>query len=208
MGSQRRVFVLDGSSRRRAELTWELTKSGLAAQPMETLEELLALGPPIGAIFVHMSHPAAVKGLVSFRDRFDQWFPVIVYCQQCDLPEIVDVIRDGASDYLEYPFTGEKACERLDRVIARSDCERAQHDLRVGALKRLEPLSKREREVLMHVSRGDSSKVIARNLSISPRTVELHRANLLNKLDAHSTAEAVRIAMEGGDMTLGITGEA
>lgn len=115
---------------------------------------------------------------------------------------VVEAIKGGATDYLEYPLTGAKVRARLAKVAERSEDERSRHALRIGARRRLAPLSPREREVLIHVSRGDSSKIIARNLDISPRTVELHRANLLNKLEAHSTAEAVRIAMEGGDMML------
>lgn len=77
-----RVYVLDDSSRRRAKLTWELARSGLAVQPFETFDELVGMSGGIDGIFVHLSDAKIVSHVAAFRDDADDWFPVIAYGQE------------------------------------------------------------------------------------------------------------------------------
>ena len=104
----------------------------------------------------------------------------------------------GAIDYLQWPLPLEGLRDALMRLV-RIGAETARvEERRAAARQRVEALTRRERDVLVRVVEGDSSKEIARQLKISPRTVEIHRGNILSRLKARSTAEAVRIGLHSG----------
>jgi FixJ family two-component response regulator len=124
--------------------------------------------------------------------------PIFVISGQGDIPMAVDAIRNGALDFIEKPF-------RASTVVARvKDCIEAwsqrQQDgpplntLPIGIPGR-EPLTRRERDVLSLIVAGASSKEAGRKLGISPRTVEFHRARIIEKVDAKNTADLIRIVM-------------
>jgi FixJ family two-component response regulator len=123
------------------------------------------------------------------------WLPVIVYSQE-PLPErIVDVVLQGAMDYLAWPFDAAHLRARLRVLFKR---KRSFSELRRRAMKAqrlVEGLTGRERQVLFELANGNPNKAIARNLAISPRTVEIHRANMLGKLGVKSSQEAVAVAL-------------
>ncbi|MFK4870443.1 response regulator transcription factor [Novosphingobium sp. ZW T3_23] len=128
----------------------------------------------------------------------DPGVSLIVYAEQVDIRKIVNVISRGAVDYLLVPATPAefravlaKARKRVDRAIP------AQHRV-TRAVERIERLTRREREVLLRVATGQSNRLIGAELAISPRTVEAHRANLMFKLGAKNTSEAIRIAIDAG----------
>jgi FixJ family two-component response regulator len=111
---------------------------------------------------------------------------------------VVSAMLSGALDYLEWPFD----LSRLDLAFRRMDAEgellQGRTHRRFAATIKVRKLTRRERDVLIHLARGLANKQIADTLRISYRTVEIHRANLMHKLNAQTAADAARIALYAG----------
>ena len=103
---------------------------------------------------------------------------------------------DGAIGYAAWPGCGDTMFRAIRNAGTRSGAAIAAGSRKTMALSRIEKLSKREREILAGMVEGLSNRLIGKHLSISPRTVELHRANLLSKIGARHSAEAIRLAIE------------
>jgi two-component system response regulator FixJ len=121
--------------------------------------------------------------------------PVIVITGFGDVPLAVRALKAGAVDFLEKPFDGDAILESVARALALSSQNRDQVSLTRLAAERVAALTGREREVLEHLVAGRSNKVIAYELDISPRTVEIHRAHLMDKMAAKSLSDLVRMAI-------------
>jgi FixJ family two-component response regulator len=127
--------------------------------------------------------------------------PIFIMSGKGDIAMAVDAIRHGALDFIEKPFRGsvvvQKVREAIEATAARRNGgeQRAMADLHFPGR---EPLTRREREVLVCLTSGASNKEAARQLGIGPRTVEYHRARLMEKLGARNIADLVRIVMEEG----------
>ena len=111
---------------------------------------------------------------------------------------VVDAVKAGALDYLALPLRSERLASSLARIEREAAIVIKARQRAIEARTRLSVLSEREREVLDRVADGRSNKEIARQLRISPRTVEIHRANMMSKLGARHAAEAIRMKMESG----------
>ena len=124
--------------------------------------------------------------------------PVFVISGQGDIPMAVDAIRNGALDFIEKPFRASTVVARVKESIEawtqRQKDTTASNMPSTGMLGR-EPLTRRERDVLTLIVGGASSKEAGRQLGISPRTVEFHRARIVEKFDAKNTADLIRIVM-------------
>ena len=110
--------------------------------------------------------------------------------------QVVKAITDGAIDYLSWPFDEAELTETLDSAHARAETISSTKMRVAVAQSRIERLSGREREVLNAVASGLSNHLIAKELGISARTVECHRANMLNKIGADHISDAIRVAIE------------
>jgi two-component system response regulator FixJ len=119
--------------------------------------------------------------------------PTIFITGHADVPMAVEAIQQGAVDFIEKPFREQDLLDRIQKVMqtAKQDSERQKELKQIH--QRLASLSEREREVLEHISEGHANKVIAIELGISQRTVENHRAKLLEKLNVRSTAGLIKI---------------
>jgi FixJ family two-component response regulator len=191
------IVLIDSDSLRRNGVARLFYDSGRHVEPYENFDELRAFWPLVGIVFLHDDEDA-LRSI--FELMLDQgcWLPVIVYADDPQPARIVDVILMGAMDYLEWPMTDEELATRLgllsDRKKSFAELRRkATHSQRlVGAL------SAREREVLFGLTRGATNKTIARDLKISPRTIEIHRSNMMCKLRVHHLGEAITIALYSG----------
>jgi two-component system response regulator FixJ len=119
---------------------------------------------------------------------------VIVITGRRDVPLAVRAMRAGAVDFLQKPFDDQALLGAIDRALAR----RTQSADRADALRRLERLTPRERDVLRLIVAGRANKEVAAQLAISPRTAENHRSRIMEKTDASSLAALVRLAMAAG----------
>ena len=124
--------------------------------------------------------------------------PVIVITGHGDVPLAVRAMKAGAVDFVEKPFAEEAILAAVERAL---EIGRRDHKVGIAAADaeaRLSPLSEREHEVLRLLVAGKQNKVIAYELGISPRTVEIHRARVMEKTRARSLSELVRLAIAGG----------
>lgn len=191
------LHIVGGDSRSRAEQARVVFDMGHHAEVYSELEELLER-PPREGVLVACGDILA-DGISSLLDTLGEagiWMPVIAASHDPHVDDVVSAIRGGALDYISLPLDRAE----LKRVTAHvlSDAGRHAEARRrlVEARARIGTLSRREREVLDWLSDGHSNKSIARELDISPRTVEIHRANMMEKLGAQHAADAVRLKLE------------
>ena len=193
------IHIVDGDMRSRAEQARTVFALGHHAEVYDELDELLKRPPDTGVLLVRQG--ALEANLSELFDRLGErglWLPVIVCSLEPELERVVAAVKQGALDYLHLPIDP----TRLARSLAIVEREAAAHGATRRRLNyargRVQMLSKREREVLEWLAEGSSNKVIARELAISPRTVEIHRANMMTKMGARHAAEAVRLWLESG----------
>jgi two-component system, LuxR family, response regulator FixJ len=124
--------------------------------------------------------------------------PVIVITGHGDVPMAVEAMKGGACDFLEKPFDDEVMLASVRGAMKRQDGEAKRNSSRAEIENKLATLSNRERDVLGGLVAGRANKQIAYDLGISPRTVEIYRANLMNKMHAGSLSELVRMALMVG----------
>jgi two-component system, LuxR family, response regulator FixJ len=126
--------------------------------------------------------------------------PIIVITGHGDVPLAVEAMRLGAADFLEKPFDDAVLLRSVRSALRQRESEQKRHSERAEIDSRLATLSAREREVLTGLVAGRANKRIAYDLGISPRTVEIYRANLMNKMQASSLSELVRMALIAGTL--------
>lgn len=151
--------------------------------------------PRSGVVMIH-DDAGSISELIEKMAAANEWYPIIAFCESPAPRQIVQAVLDGAVDYVGWPIGVEDLNEALARAIDMSEATGNTKLREVMARSRLDRLTKREREVLDGVASGLSNRLIGEKLAISPRTVEIHRANMLNKLGANHTSEAIRIAIE------------
>jgi two-component system, LuxR family, response regulator FixJ len=199
MSSRSHVHIIDHDSRRRARIAYELAGRGVHAEIYESLDEFATRLPDGGEILLADGStdcdPAALREVIEAARLV---LPFALYSGEPTPQRIVAAMLSGARDYLRWPFDPdllEVALERLSHDgehIARQQRRKFAAEAAVGEL------SEREFEVLELMMLGLSNKEIGANLGISPRTVEIHRGNMMRKLNARSPSDAVRLAMHAG----------
>lgn len=189
------LILVDEDMRRRASLSHSLSTFDVHVEPFETIRELAASWPRAGTVLIHETG-SAVSKLVDEMAQNGMWYPIVAFAEQPRIAEVVGAILDGAVDYLPWPVSNEELLTALDRAHGRTGRLGNARLREAIARGRIERLTEREREVLDCVASGLSNRKIGERLDISPRTVEIHRANMLNKLGASHTSQAIRIAIE------------
>jgi len=124
--------------------------------------------------------------------------PVIVITGHGDVPLAVEAMKAGAADFIEKPFDDDTILRAIRTALANSQTDGKRGAERAEIEERLKSLSQRERQVLDGLVAGQPNKIIAHNLSISPRTVEIYRANVMTKMKAPSLSDLVRMALTAG----------
>lgn len=121
--------------------------------------------------------------------------PIIFVTGHGDVPMAVQAMRNGAEEFLQKPFRDQELIDRvnqaLEKCAARAACQSEQQEVR----SRIDSLTVREKEVLKLIVAGQANKVIAADLGLSARTVEVHRANIMEKMQVNSLAELVRLVV-------------
>ncbi|HKR90790.1 response regulator transcription factor [Novosphingobium sp.] len=194
------LILIDNDTRRRAAISHALLSADIHVEPFENVVELAGAWPRSGVILIH-DRPGAVEELIQAMAGHGEWFPIIAFGENPGARRIVDAVLDGAVDYIVWPLSSGELASTLSRAIERATAVGNAKLREIMARARLERLTRREREVLGGVASGLSNRLIAERLAISPRTVEIHRANMLHKLGANHTSEAIRIAIEAALVT-------
>jgi two-component system response regulator FixJ len=194
------VHVVDDEEVVRNSLAFLLTKAGYAVRVHESATAFLAAAPAIrNACLVtdlRMPDLNGVQLLQRLREMSAR-IPSIVITGHGDVPMAVEAMKAGAIDFIEKPFENTVLFEAIKRAAAELGRQGAWHD--VAAInQRLALLSEREREVLTGVVAGLPNKTIGYDLNISPRTVEIHRANVMEKMEAKNLPDLVRMALAAG----------
>lgn len=191
------LHIVGGESRSRAEQARIAFALGHHAEVYARIEELLEKPPREGLVF------AVDDGSADYAQRFIArlghegiWLPVVFAAADPEIDRVVSAIKAGALDYLKLPLEMGDFARRLAGILAESGRHAARRRREIEAQRGIAILSGREREVLEALSCGCSNKEIARRLEISPRTVEIHRRNMMGKLRAGHPADAVRIWLD------------
>jgi FixJ family two-component response regulator len=129
--------------------------------------------------------------------------PVIFITGHGDVPMAVDAMQHGAFDFLQKPFRDQELIDRIQRALARDASMRTSLREHEHVRERLQSLTPREREVLELMTAGKPNKVMAHELGVSQRTVEIHRARVMEKSGASSLAQLVRMVMDQAPGTRG-----
>jgi len=187
-------IVVDDDYKSRHELTLALGKLGYVV-PADTLEELGGRWPEEAWLLVHDEGLQLSRAQRDMREA-NRFYPLVAYSRHAGISHIMDVLGAGAAGYVEWPSSDERLQRSLANIMARKWQKSTSTIEQARAKQRIGQLSPREREVLTGVCEGFSSKEVARTLGISPRTVELHRANVLSKLGVRNVAAAVRLSVE------------
>lgn len=189
------VYLIDSDWRRRASLTSQLIKLDQHIEPFEDVAEFADHSPDAGLIMVH-DEPGVLESLTGWMKQTNNWLAVICYAEAPETDRVVKSVMSGARDYLSLPIADRDILTAI-ATVNESFSSGAHAWMRQSmAQSRIDQLTKREREVLECVASGLSNRLIGEQLSISHRTVEIHRANMLSKLGARSTGEAIRVAVE------------
>jgi two-component system response regulator FixJ len=195
------VHVIDDDEAARESLAFLLQSARLAVKTHESARAFLEVASKVksGCIITDVRMPE-IDGIELLRrlKELKLTVPVIVVTGHGDVPLAVEAMKIGAVDFLEKPFNDEMIV-----AAVRSALDRQKHDSRrlaerAEVERRLATLSKREHEVLEGLVAGRANKQIAFDLGISPRTVEIYRANLMTKMQAGSLSDLVRMAILGG----------
>jgi len=195
------IYVVDDDEGVRNSLRFLLKSVGLTARTLASAREFLETYKPRqpGCVVLDVRMPG-MSGLelqqqLNLRGAI---IPVIFITGHGDIPMAVEAMQHGAFDFLQKPFRDQDLIDRIQKALERDARNRAaleQHD-RIRA--RFESLTPREREVLELMTLGKPNKVMAAELGVSQRTVEIHRARVMEKTGAASLAQLVRMAMDIG----------
>jgi two-component system response regulator FixJ len=195
------VHVIDDDDAVRDSLAFLLRSADIAVTTHESAAAFLRGGIPsdAGCIItdVRMPEIGGVDLLRRLREA-NVTVPVIVITGHGDVPLAVEAMKLGATDFLEKPFSDDVLLGAVRTALA-SEQDNTRRSSEVAAInEKLASLSNRERQVLEGLVNGHPNKTIAYNLNISPRTVEIYRANLMTKMNAASLSELVRMALVAG----------
>jgi len=193
------VFVVDDDESVRGSLRFLLRSAGLESRAFGSAPEFLGAYDPAqpGCLVLDVRMPG-MSGLelqqeLNLRGAV---IPVIFITGHGDIPMAVEAMQHGAHDFLQKPFRDEDLIERVRRALAKDAKARAALEEHKVIREHLDSLTPREREVLALMARGKPNKIMAHELGVSQRTVEIHRARVMEKSGASSLAELVRMVMD------------
>jgi len=193
------VFVVDDDEGVRNSLRFLLKSVGIACRTMASAKEFLDAYKPNqpGCLVLDVRMPGMsgieLQQQLNLRGAV---IPVIFITGHGDIPMAVEAMQQGAFDFLQKPFRDQDLIDRIQRALERDSRSRTALAQRARILERLESLTPREQQVMSLMTRGMPNKVMAAELGVSQRTVEIHRARVMEKSDAASLAQLVRMVID------------
>jgi two-component system, LuxR family, response regulator FixJ len=197
----REIFIVDDDPSVRAALAVVLSGEGFEVTGFPDGDAFLtaarARTPTCVLIDVHLPGRSGLE-VLKVLDAQHYPAPIFVISGQGDIPTAIDAIRNGAFDFIEKPFDPATIVARVRGAIDAWQSLGAEDSILASNFPGHERLTARERQVLERIARGASSKEASRELAISPRTVEVHRARIMEKLGAKNAADLMRIVLGRG----------
>lgn len=198
------VYVVDDDAALRDSLTWLLESVGLRASVHANAQEFLAgWQAPDNAACLLLDVRMPGMGGLQAQNRLPEFgieIPVIVITGHGDVPMAVAAMKAGAVDFIEKPFNDQLLLDCVQAALARDRQRRAALARRESVRTRFASLTPREREVMREVVRGHANKDIAESLVVSRKTVEVHRAKVMDKMQAESLSQLIQMAMSLGEL--------
>lgn len=193
------VFIVDDDDAVRNSLRLLVRSVGLSAETFQSAQEFLDNYDPTrsGCLVLDVRMPGmSGMELQQQLNLLGAVIPVIFITGHGDIPMAVEAMQQGAFDFLQKPFRDQDLIDRVQRALERDKDNRTELSQRARIRERSESLTAREREILELVTSGKPNKVMAVDLGLSQRTVEIHRAHVMEKMGASSLAQLVRMALD------------
>jgi two-component system response regulator FixJ len=192
----RLVHVVDDDEAVRDSLGFLLQTAGFDVRTYDSGATFLEAKADGGCVVTDVRMPGMTgMELVARLREAGSNLPIIVMTGHGDVPMAVEAMKAGVHDFIEKPFDDEAMIRAIEAALTRAELDAGQEGDRADVIRKLQSLSGRERQVLGGLVEGKANKVIARDLGISPRTVEIYRANVMAKMGAASLSELVRMAI-------------
>jgi FixJ family two-component response regulator len=193
------VFVIDDDQGIRDSLRLLLKSVGLPVRTQASAQEFLQVydARQPGCLIVDIRMPG--MGGLELQQQLNlqgATIPLIFITGHGDIPMAVEAMQHGAFDFLQKPFRDQYLIDRVQRGLQRDASIRTELKATESIFERLTTLTPREREVLNLVTAGKPNKVMASDLGLSQRTIEIHRSRVMEKMQAHSLAHLVRMTMD------------
>jgi two-component system, LuxR family, response regulator FixJ len=190
------VYIVDDEEAVADSVSMLLRSVGLKTQTFSDARSFLkAYGPEMaGCLLLDVRMPR--MGGLELQEELNRKrcaLPIIFVTGHGDVPMAVEAMRAGAIDFLQKPFNDDELIRRVQRALEEDAAQRAVLKQRAEIERRWSDLTEREREVARRIADGQANKVVAAELAISERTVELHRAHLMQKMGVRSVAQLVRM---------------
>jgi two-component system, LuxR family, response regulator FixJ len=201
MPEQNPIYVVDDDEGVRHSLAFLLKSAKFKVEAFESADAFLAALPSrVPSCIITDVRMPGMSGLELLKRLRRDGHPVtvIVITGHGDVPLAVEAMKNGAFDFLEKPFDDEVLLKTVSNALNRQEFDEKRAADRAATLDKIASLSPRERQVLDGLVAGLPNKTIAYDLKISPRTVEIYRANLMTKMEADSLSELVRMALFAG----------
>jgi two-component system response regulator FixJ len=203
MSQSGRVYVIDDDPAMRDSLDFLLVSAGFQVRLFDSAEAFLRGLPDMeaGCVVTDIRMPG-IDGIELLRQLHStssvRKLPVIIMTGHGDVPLAVEAMKLGALDFLEKPFEDERLVRMIETALSKADTGLKNEEVTADLASRVASLTPRERQVMQGLVAGQSNKVIAKDYDISPRTVEVYRANVMTKMQAGNLSELVRFAIRAG----------
>src|SRR6476646_3939318 len=203
MSHRGNVFVIDDDDAMRDSLDFLLGSADFRVTLFESAHQFLdALSSAyFGCVVSDIRMPGIdCLELLKRLKASHSALPVVIMTGHGDVPLAVEAMKLGAADFIEKPFEDDRLIGMIDAALKQAEYGARSEALTQDIVARIESLSPRERQVMDGLVGGLSNKLIAREYDISPRTIEVYRANVMTKMQAQSLSELVRLAIRGGSL--------
>jgi two-component system, LuxR family, response regulator FixJ len=201
MTTKGHVYVIDDDEAMRDSLGFLLDSSGLGVTLFETVQGFLDALPGLafGCVLSDVRMPGLDGIDLLKRMKAEKSpFPILIMTGHGDVALAVEAMKLGAVDFLEKPFEDDRLTSMIEAAIRQAEPAAKNEAIAQDIAARVASLSPRERQVMEGLIAGMSNKLIAREYDISPRTIEVYRANVMTKMQANNLSELVRLAMRAG----------